>query len=112
MYTSWVVCFPDEVVHLHILRIHFIFCILGILLFPPKLAKLIPIISPAVYMQKLFQYLTIIVHISPYCVCVIDTIDAKKKVIIQNWKRMISIDTCLEKKVAWSSFAKNIWQVP
>ena len=26
------------------------------------------------------------------------TIDAKKKDIIQNWKRMISIDTCLEKK--------------
>ena len=60
MYTSWVVFFPDEVVHLHILRIHFIFCILGILLFPPKLAKCIPIISPSVYMQKLFQYLTII----------------------------------------------------
>lgn len=96
---SGIVFFPDEEY----------FCILGILLFPPKLAKCIPIISPATYMQILFQYLTII-----YChtVCVIDTFDAKKKVIIQNWKRMISIDTCLEKKVAWSSFAKNIWQVP
>ena len=96
---SGIVFFPDEEY----------FCILGILLFPPKLAKSIPIISPAVYMQKLFQYLTIIYR---HTVCVIDTIDAKKKVIIQNWKRMISIDTCLEKKVAWSSFAKNIWQVP
>ena len=78
----WVVFFPDEVLHLQILRIYFIFCILGILFFPPKLAKCILMISPDVYMQILFQYLTIIYG---HAVCVIDTIDAKKKIIIQNW---------------------------
>ena len=75
-----------------------------LLLFPPKLAKCIPIISPAVYMQIIFQYLTIIYR---HSVCVMDTFDAKKKAIIQNWNRIISIDTFLEKKLLGLALQKT-----